>query len=168
MRRKGCQRRWKEGAGRASPIAQPHRVRFAGVAQFMQERHWIGVEQIDVFRIGDGEGKSGALQQGGAIAEVGEGRNAWAGAAGEDGFDFGERGAQRVERAEDGEACEKQPVRTKRLSDLDQCAGKVVRPVQRKTGDNKVETARRERQKFGFAGHRHAASARCEKGGGVE
>jgi hypothetical protein len=71
------QRAWRRAA-----VALGHGVALAGGAQVAQQRQRIGVEQGDVLGVDHRQREAGALQQRGAVAQVGEWRDARRGAAG--------------------------------------------------------------------------------------
>ena len=144
---------------RRSAVAQPHGVRLAGRAQVAQQRHRVGVEEPDFLHVGHRQREPGALQQRGAIAQIGKRRYARRGTAGLLRLRLGQGTAQLRQRAQRRQAGQQQPVRPQRAAQLDQRAGQVVHPVQRQAGDDQVEAGRRERQELLVRRHRRRAVA---------
>ncbi len=97
------------------------------------------------------QGEAGALHEGADSSDIGEGRDARRGTAGDRGFGCGEGLAQFAQRVTTEKGGEEQAVRLERAAHLGQCAGEVVSRVQCEDGDGEVKAFRRERQQFGVA-----------------
>ena len=154
------QRRRKQLPRRHAPVALAQRVRLPRRAQIAQQRERIGVEQPQFLHVRDRQREPGALQQRGAVAQIGERRHPRRGAAGQCRLGLGQRLAQFRQRAERRQARQQQPVRTQREAQLDQRARQVVDPVQRQARHHQIEAARRERQELLVRRHRRPAVQR--------
>lgn len=157
----------EEGAGRGAAAAQRDGVGFACSAQVPQEGERVGVGEGDVLGVGNGQGKAGALEEGGAVPQVGEGGDARRGAAGEGEFGFGERGAQFGQGAKCGEAGEEHAVGFEGHAELDKGAGEVVHPMEREIGDDEVESAGGKGEEFLVGSNGQGAGPGGHRGGEV-
>ena len=124
-------------AGRLRAIDQ--RVGRAHGAQIPDQPEHRVVAHRQRLDIGDRQRKAGALQQGAGVADIGERRDARAGAAIELGLGGDQAFAQLGKRAAAGHGAEKQPVGPQRAPDLDQRARNVVGLVQRQQRHGEVE-----------------------------
>jgi len=133
----------------------------------VQQGDGIGVQKFDLLGVRDGSGKTGALQQAGAIAQLGERGDPGVYGAGEAVLGVQKGGAEFGEGAEDGHRGEEQPAGFEGFAKLDEGAGEVVDPVQATMGDDEVEILRAEGQGFAGDGDGEAAGEGGHFGGKI-
>ena len=111
---------------------------FTHDAQVVHEMGHIAIQDGAAVGVGDGQGKTGALQQGTEVTNLTHGQDAGGQAMGDFGFSLGEGGAELKQGlAAKGEGDE-QPVGFERTTALDQLAHRIMRPVQAEGVDDEV------------------------------
>ena len=160
----------------AAALPKPHDY-LADLAAFLRRRNGEAVllgevnvaypDLMPFFGVRDGGGEAGALQQPGAIAQIGEGRHPGRRPAKQRRLRLGQRRAQRAQAAKRGEGGEEQPVGPQRPAQLQQRAGEVVDPVQRQAGHDQVEGRRGEGHELLVRRDRRAAVAPGHRRGEV-
>jgi len=132
---------------RHSP-ALDQRVRCAHSAQIAHDGECAVVADDQLVRVGDGQRKAGALQQGTKIPQIREGRDARRQPAFHFTFSERKRLAQFGQRFAAEERGKHQPIRPQRAADLNECTGKVVDRLQCERRDGEIERGIGERKCF--------------------
>ena len=115
---------------------------------------WI--DEREQFRVGDRHGEACPLQQRAIVAEIGEGGDMRARAAGLLSLRREQGLTQLMQGTAAERGAEEEPVRRQRPPDLDQRAGQVVDPMQRQPRDDEIEGCVSERQQILVASDRRA------------
>ncbi len=142
-------------------------VGFAEGAQFVEHLHRRDPGEAQLGLVGDRGGKSRALEEAGAVAQVGEGGDSGVHGAGEGVLGVQKGGAEFGEGAEDGHGGEEQAAGFEGFAQLDEGAGEVVDPVQATMGDDEVKFLRAEGQGFAGDGDGQAAGEGRHFGGKI-
>jgi ComF family protein len=128
----------EDGATGGVAEAVVQRVGFTHGAQVVHEVGHVTVEDGTGIGVGDGQGKTGALQQGTEITDLTHGQDAGRQAVGDFGFGLRKGCAEFMQGlAAKGEGDE-QPIRAQGAAALDKLANGIMRPVQAEGVDDEV------------------------------
>ncbi len=123
------------------------------------------VSHPDGIEVGDRQIETGALQESGGVAQIGEWGDPGRSASGGGGIGGKQAAAQFGQRFAAEQAGEKKAARLERALDLGECAGQVLRPVQGETARNQVEALPGEGQAVFLADDGNSASGAAERFG---